>query len=349
MIDWSLVTRIAGAVSGDSQRGTYAGKNIDPVAEDAQRRVVAYSGMTPDAPLPRPELVSRPDWIAANVTSMRPVFDSLEARLGAQGLGGPLGRASRAASSAILSAHLGALTGFLSQRVLGQYDMPLLDPNGSSRLLLVVPNVLHTAERRDADRDDLLRWVTLHEVTHAVQFTSVPWLREHLASGLRELLDSLELRVSASPSMRMPTSADLRELARGARRGELISFVIGRERRALVDRLQSTMAVIEGHAEHVMDAVGAEIIPSQAQLRDALERRRATRSTPLRLIERILGIELKMRQYREGKRFCDWVIERGGTEALNRVWSSPEALPSADELADPDLWLTRTAAGLVTK
>jgi coenzyme F420 biosynthesis associated uncharacterized protein len=349
VIDWSLVSRIAGAVSGERQRGTFTGKDIGPVAQDAAQRVADYTGLTPLAPLPPPELVSRAGWIAANVASMRPVFDSLEERLTSQGLGGPLGRASRAATGAVLSAHLGALIGFLSQRVLGQYDMPPLDPKADTRLLLVVPNLLDTAQRLEADRDDLLRWVTVHEITHAVQFTSVPWLRPHLVGGLRELLDSLELRVSAPPSLRIPTSADLRELARGARRGELITFVIGRERRALVDRLQTTMAVIEGHAEHVMDAVGAEIIPAQAELRQSLEQRRATRSTPLRVLERILGIELKLRQYRDGKRFCDEVVNRGGVEALNRVWSSPEALPSARELADPDLWMARIAVPLVTK
>jgi coenzyme F420 biosynthesis associated uncharacterized protein len=366
VIDWKLVTRIAGSVARETDRGSFAAKDIEPVARDAQQRIVAYTGMHPVSPLPPPELVTRADWIDANVASMRPIFDSLEKRLGDldaharrqfKGPGGALGghvagavigRAGRAASGALLSAQLGALTGFLSQRVLGQYDMPLLDPAGKSRLLLVVPNLVRTAEALGGDRDDLLRWVTLHEVTHAVQFSSVPWLRSHLASGLRELLASLELRVASPPAMRMPTVSELREFADGARRGELVTFVLGRERRDLVDRLQCTMAVIEGHAEHVMDAVGAEVIPSQATLREALERRRATRSTPFRLIERLFGLELKMRQYREGKRFCDEVVSRGGTAALDRVWSSPETLPTVAELADPTLWLARTAVPAVT-
>jgi coenzyme F420 biosynthesis associated uncharacterized protein len=366
VIDWKLVTRIAGSVARESDRGTFAGKDIGPVARDAQQRVVAYTGLKPTATLPPPELITRADWIDANVASMRPIFDSLEKRLGdldrhtrrqfnvpGGALGGHLagavlGRAGRAASGAVMSAQLGALTGFLSQRVLGQYDMPLLDPVGKSRLLLVVPNLVQTAERLGVDRDDLLRWVTLHEVTHAVQFSSVPWLRGHLASGLRELLASLEVRVASPPPLRMPTVSELRDFADGARRGELITFVLGRERRELVDRLQCTMAVIEGHAEHVMDAVGAEIIPSQAQLREALERRRATRTTPFRVIERFFGLELKMRQYREGKRFCDEVVARGGIAALDRVWSSPESLPTVAELADPKLWLNRTGVPAVT-
>ena len=133
------------------------------------------------------------------------------------------------------------------------------------------------------------------------------------------------------------------------RRGELVTLVIGRERRVLVDRIQATMAVVEGHAEHVMDAVGAEVIPSQAELRAALERRRQDRSGPMRLLERVLGFELKLRQYRDGKRFCDHVVERVGIEGLNRVWSAPHALPTLAELGDPDAWIARTAVPFVTK
>ena len=131
--------------------------------------------------------------------------------------------------------------------------------------------------------------------------------------------------------------------------GRIYSTVIGRERRVLVDRIQATMAVIEGHAEHVMDAVGAEVIPSQAELRVALERRRMARSGPMRLLERVLGFELKLRQYRDGKRFCDAVVERIGIEGFNRVWSAPHALPTLAELVDPDAWIARTAVPFVTK
>ncbi|MGA2469501.1 MAG: zinc-dependent metalloprotease [Solirubrobacteraceae bacterium] len=352
MIDWALVSKVAGVVAGESRGAPFAGHHIPDIARDAEQRVVAYTGLTPATMLPRPELISRPGWIAANVDSMRPFFDALEQRIEdagpTPGGNGLLGRAGRAASGAVLSTHLGGLTGFLAQRVLGQYEMPLLDPDGRARLLLVGPNLARTAEKLGASDADLLRWVTLHEVTHGVQFTAVPWLRSHLAAALNELLDSLEMRVSASAALRIPSADELREVVQNARSGGLITFVIGQERRALLDRLQTTMAVIEGHAEHVMDAVGADVIPSQAALRAALELRRATRSTPLRLIERVLGLELKLRQYREGKRFCDWVVRRGGPPALNRVWASPEALPTPAELADPDVWIARTDAAALT-
>jgi coenzyme F420 biosynthesis associated uncharacterized protein len=355
VIDWNIVSRIATLVAGSEPEAEFS--RLDPleIAKDAERRIVAYTQMVPATTLPAPELLTRSGWIAANVRSMRPIFDAIDARLGAQQ--GIFGKPGRAITGGVLSLQIGGLTGYLSQRVFGQYDTPMLLPAAAAaaaappapaaperapRLLLVAPNLALSAERLELDIDDLLRWVTLHEVTHAVQFTAVPWLRGYLAAGLGEIFDSLEVKVSAASALRLPRTDDLRELVAVVRRGELVTFVIGRERRALLGRMQATMAVIEGHAEHVMDAVGADFIPSQAALRTALERRRAARSTPLRTIERIIGIELKMRQYRDGKRFCDWVVERGGIAALNRVWEAPAMLPSAEELRDPDLWLKRT-------
>lgn len=343
MIDWGLVSKVATMVAGDSRGAPFAGYDIPGLAQDAERRIARYTRLEPLSNLPRPELISRPGWIAANVDSMRPFFDILEARIDAAAADGPVARAGRAATGAVLSTHLGGLTGFLAQRVLGQYEIPLLDPKGRARLLLVGPNLARAAEKLGARNADLLRWVTLHEVTHGIQFTGVPWLRDHLAAVLSELLDSLEVHISASQALRMPSADELRDVVQSARTGGLMTFVVGEERRALLDRLQTTMAVIEGHAEHVMDAVGAQVIPAAPALREALELRRATRSTPLRLIERILGFELKLRQYREGKHFCDALVRSGGPALLARVWSAPETLPSTAELANPDLWIERTA------
>jgi putative hydrolase len=171
-----------------------------------------------------------------------------------------------------------------------------------------------------------------------VQFGSVPWLRLHLASLVREVVDTLEVRIDPASGLRLPSTADLRGLIESLRRGELVTLVIGRERRVLVDRIQATMAVIEGHAEHVMDAVGAEVLPALPRLRAAMNRRREHRGLPWRVLERLLGLELKMRQYEEGRRFCDAVVLAGGPTALARAWYSAEQLPTAVELSPTCGW-----------
>ncbi len=140
----------------------------------------------------------------------------------------------------------------------------------------------------------------------------------------------------------------LRPLLERARHGELLRLTLGDERWRLVERMQATMSLIEGHAEHTMDAVGAEVLPSLERLRAALNRRRETRGLPWRVLERLLGLELKMKQYEVGKRFCDAVVQAEGPQALARAWSGPEMLPSTLELETPRLWLARTHVPPVT-
>jgi coenzyme F420 biosynthesis associated uncharacterized protein len=347
VIDWALTKRIAEAIGGQGGNAPAPPGDLAAIAADSRERVIAYTLLTPMSALPEPEMISRPQWIEANLKSMRPVLDRVGARVG--GGMGLLGRPTRAITSALFSAQVGGLTGFLSQRVLGQYDMPLLDSDGKARLLLVAPNLGGAAERLEVDGEALLHWVTLHELTHAVQFGSVPWLRLHLASLVREIVDTLEVKLDTSKGFKLPNPNDMRSWIDSIRKGELVTLAIGRERRVLIDRVQATMAVVEGHAEHVMDAIGAEVIPAQAQLREALERRRMGRSGPMRLLEKVLGFELKLRQYRDGKRFCDAVVQKIGIEGLNRVWSAPHQLPTLAELGDPEAWIARTAVPFVTK
>jgi coenzyme F420 biosynthesis associated uncharacterized protein len=242
----------------------------------------------------------------------------------------------------VLAAEIGGIVGFMSRHVMGQYELALLDPSQPPRLLLVAPNLREAAGNMDVALDDLLPWVVFHEVTHAVQFNGVPWLGEHLAGMLRELLASVQVKVDASALLRLPTVEDLKGLWDSVREGGLVTAVAGPERKALIDRLQAAMALVEGHAEHVMDAAGAPVLPNVVQLRAALNRRRRERPPLFKLVERLLGLDLKLRQYEVGKRFCDAVVARGGIDALNRAWSAPERLPTLEELEDPGAWIRRT-------
>jgi coenzyme F420 biosynthesis associated uncharacterized protein len=355
-IDWSTAQRIGELIAGSPPFGGIQAGTVEPRAHDFARRVSDYSHLPVHGELPALELVDRSSWIAANLRSMRPMLAPLTDRLEEQKglLAGPM----RSASGLLLGAQVGALTGMLSQRVLGQYDLALLDGSVTPRLLLLAPNVAQAARNLGVDRDELLLWVTIHEITHAVQFSGAPWLREHLGGMIRELIDGLQLSVasdelkdgdatrpSAAERLGKLTDRDrLRGMVELARRGELLRLTIGEERWGLVERMQAAMSLIEGHAEHTMDAVGAEVLPSLSRLRSAMTRRRESRGLPWRVLERLLGLELKLKQYEQGRRFCDGVVEQGGTEALARAWRGPESLPSTAELADPAAWVARTAA-----
>jgi coenzyme F420 biosynthesis associated uncharacterized protein len=298
--------------------------------------VTAYTGLRVPGALPGPEPIGRRDWIDANLRSLRAVLDPVSEKVG-EGLG-PLRGPLSAAAGLVVAVEVGVISGLLAQRVLGQYEFPVLDATAPARLLFVSPNLARAGEALEATPEDLLNWVALHETTHAVQFGGVPWLRGHLADMVRELLSAVTLDASR---LRLPQGADLRALVERAREGGVAALVIGGERRETLDRLQAFMAVLEGYAEHVMDAAGAQLIDDLPRLRTALERRRRDRSGLMRVLERLLGFDLKLRQYEQGKAFCDAVVAAGGMASLNRVWRGPESLPTIAEIEAPARWIRR--------
>jgi coenzyme F420 biosynthesis associated uncharacterized protein len=355
-IDWNVAQKVGEMLAGGA--GEWAAQSspdsngVQPLVERFAARVSAYTGLTLPESLPPLELIDRPAWIEANIATMRPLLEPLGERLGHGS--GPLAPAMRSTTQLLLGAQMGAVTGMLSQRVLGQYDIALLDPARPPRLLLLAPNIAHAARNLRLDREQFTAWVAIHEVTHAVQFGGAPWLREHLAGLLRELIDGMQVSVGLPHSgtggraLRIPDAAELRAFAQRLRGGELLRLGLGEDRWALVERMQATMSLIEGHAEHVMDAVGAEELPTLDRMRSAMDRRRRDRGWPWRILERLLGLEMKLRQYEVGRGFCDEVVARAGPGALTVAWSSSEMLPSTDELEHPELWLARTHVPPVT-
>jgi coenzyme F420 biosynthesis associated uncharacterized protein len=340
MIDWKLAATIAEGVAGLKPEPDAAPfQHVAGPSEESARLVAEYTGLRAET-LPHPEPVDRPLWIRSNLASLRTVLDPVADRLGG-GLGALAGPVS-AAGGALLAVEVGAISGLLGQRVLGQYEFPILEPDAPARLLFVSPNLAQAAINLEADGDELLRWVALHEITHALQFGGVPWLRPHLAETVRELLEGLE--VDPKRMFSLPDFTDVRGLVEKLREGDVTTLIVGPERRATLDRMQAFMAVLEGYAEHVMDAVGAQVIPDLPKLRTALDRRRRDRSGLLRIFERLIGMEMKLRQYEQGKKFCDAVVRAGGITALNRVWDGPEQMPTLAEIDDPRTWLARSGA-----
>jgi coenzyme F420 biosynthesis associated uncharacterized protein len=336
MVDWRLAERVAEAVAGgdDAAPPLAGGADLDAMSARALDGVTEYARLRPDEPPPPAEAVGRPEWCTANLETMRGTLEPLLERLGT----GPL----QSAGGMLIGVEAGGIVGFMGRSVLGQYELALLDPERPPRLLLVAPNLRDAARTFQADEAELLEWVVFHEITHAVQFTGVPWLREHLAGLLRELLASVKVEVDPMALLRLPKPQDLRALWDAVREGGLVHAVAGGERKALIDNLQAVMALIEGHAEHVMDAAGASVLPSLPKLREALERRRREKPPLVKLLERLLGLDLKLRQYVVGKRFCDAVVRDWGIEGLNRAWAAPDMLPTLAELDDPASWVRRT-------
>ena len=278
--------------------------------------------------MPRGEVVSREAWADINLATLTDLLDPVAAKLETRlNRAGPLSGALRTAAGATLAAEAGLVVGYMSQRVLGQFELSLLTPEQPTRLLFVGPNLENATYSMDVDADSFLRWVALHEVTHVLQFTGVPWLREHLGGLMRAYMKTLDVQINRGAAGGLPSLPDPARLYQQFREGGLMALIQSGEQRKIMDGVQATMAVIEGYSEHVMDAVGEDVLPAYAGLRDAMDARRASRSTPERILQKLLGFDMKMRQYEVGKRFCDAVAADEGIEGLNRVWESPAVAP----------------------
>ncbi len=305
--------------------------------------MAGYTRLALSTPTPAAEVVDRAEWAAAYLQSLSEILDPVAARLDDRlGFAGPLAGALRAGASATVSAEAGLVMGYLSTRVLGQYDVSLLGGDTDPRLLFVGPNLAGAVRDLDVDADSFGRWICAHELTHVFQFQGVPWLRDHMSGLLRRYVSTLEVRIERGSAGGLPSMPDPARLVETFREGGLAALVQTGEQRALMDEIQAAMSVIEGYSEHVMDAIAAEVIPEHERLREAMDRRRRSRSAPQRIVEKLLGFDVKLRQYELGKPFADGVAALAGIEGLNRVWSSPDALPSPDELQHPGQWLKRT-------
>jgi len=345
MVDWGLARQVARFAANYSPGGPSPsvdlGVDLEQLVAGFEGEVAAYTRL--DAgPVPTPRGVGRAEWAEANLEQLGALLDPVAERLDRRmDSAGPLAGALRAGAGATLAAEAGLVMGYISQRVLGQYELSLLGPEAPPRLLFVTPNLERAVSTLEVDRESFLGWVAIHELTHVFQFQGVPWLRDHLGGLLRRYLATVDVRIDRGAAGGLPSLPDFGRLVERFREGGLAALVQTGEQRALMSEVSATMAVVEGHSEHVMDALGEKLLPEWDGLREAMTLRRESRSAPERVIHKLLGLDVKMRQYEVGKAFCDAVVSREGIEALNRVWEGPERLPSESELARPEAWLDR--------
>jgi coenzyme F420 biosynthesis associated uncharacterized protein len=348
LVDWDLATSTAArfgpvgpAVTLDQANSVVA--QLRSLADEAVEHVVAYTGLTAhvsDAPV---RVVDRRTWAAVNVVGLRTVVNPLTDKLL-----GKTGQLGGMITSKVTGVQAGALLGYLSGKVLGQYEVFAADPG---QLLLVAPNIVGMERRIKAEPRDFRLWVCLHEVTHRTQFTAVPWLRAHFLTEVQAFI------AAAEPPTAKPLAQARQQLAAAVNAartaapsggkggsGSLLEAVQTPQQRAVLDRLTALLTLLEGHAEVVMDGVGPEVIPSLSRIRAAFDARRAPSNPVEQYLRRLIGIDIKMRQYAEGRRFVHAVLDRVGMDGLNQIWSTPETLPDLAELAEPQRWVARVAA-----
>ncbi|MGK8521682.1 zinc-dependent metalloprotease [Nocardia asteroides] len=341
VVDWRLAARTGSALAPAGPRTSrYSAEQV--VAELADSSVRAegpvreVSGLLDDRPVPAARIVDRPGWISAAADSMAQLTGTGTAHTERKLLAGkPAG------------VQAGAMLAFLSTAILGQYD-PFTGPDGT--LLLVAPNIVAVERALGVSPSDFRLWVCLHEVTHRVQFSSAPWLGEYMRANVEVLGevgdepvgDMLSRLVDELRDRRRGTASD-DPAARGV--VGLLRATQAPPQREALDRLLMLGTLLEGHADHVMDAVGPAVVPSVEQIRTAFDQRRRRPTNPVqRILRALLGVDAKVAQYVRGKKFVDEVVGSVGMVRFNTVWSEAGTLPRTDEIEHPQRWIERVLA-----
>ncbi|MBT2379267.1 zinc-dependent metalloprotease [Streptomyces sp. ISL-111] len=365
MVDWNLavatatrLVRPGPEISREEARAVVA--ELRRHAKASEEHVRLFTRMIPEGTEPEDTpvlVVDRAGWIKANAAGFRELLRPLLAKMESRRPGGPGGAVLGAVGGKVTGVELGMLLSFLASRILGQYEtfapatreLPgSADGGGGGRLLLVAPNIVHVERELDVDPHDFRLWVALHEETHRTQFTGVPWLRDHLQGEIQTFLDEtdvdpmtfLERLREAAQSL---SGAGRPEGERGEESGRsLVDIVQTPAQREVLGRLTAVMSLLEGHADFVMDGVGPEVVGSVAEIREKFQRRRAQGAGRLdQALRKLLGLDAKLRQYKDGEKFVRSVVEEVGMDGFNRVWTSPNTLPTKAEIAKPAEWVAR--------
>lgn len=349
-VDWPLAQWVACRVAGrepfaDSYHADSLAPDFERLTALAEDLVADCTGLRSASGRARGRVTDRRGWVGANVASfqrlLRPVLDRFSAAAT-----GPLGPLARR----VTATELGVVLGWMSTRVLGQYDLLVIEddnPEDQDIVYYVGPNILSLERRYAFPPEEFRLWLALHEVTHRAQFTGVPWLRQHFLELVEQTLSAVGPDPAGLAEAVNRAAGALRQGRNPLADGGVMSLVASDEQREVIDRMSGLMSLLEGHGDITMDRAGTNLIPSAARFGRVLRQRRQQTRGVARLLQQLIGLEAKMAQYAQGERFIT-TVERSDPAIIDRVWSDPGLLPSLAEIREPDLWLARvhaTAAG----
>jgi coenzyme F420 biosynthesis associated uncharacterized protein len=338
-VDWATARTVARIVAGrDPLVSSYLGASLDAdfgaLTVVAEELVAAHTGLHPPGHV-RAVVLDRREWVDSNLASMRNLLDPLMQRFGEKMMHNPFAPVGRR----IAATEMGALLGYVAQRVLGQYDLLVPDDRGEA-VYYVGANVLGLEKRFAFRPRDFRLWIAIHEVTHRAQFVGVPWMREYFLSLVHQVFELVD------PDPRTLARA-LSNAVEAIRRGEnpldeggLVSLIATEEQRGVLGQVQALMSLLEGHGNVVMTDLGRRHVAGEERMARVLHQRRQSGGIAQQ-VQKLLGLEQKMRQYEVGEKFVRGVLDIGGPRAIDHAWVGPENLPLLGELDDPGAWLTR--------
>ncbi len=346
-INWELAEKVAVRVAGreplaDSYHYGSLAPDFAELTAEAEELVAAATGLRSAAGPARARVTDRAGWIHANIASfqrlLRPITDKVGPRLASSRMA-PVSRA-------VTGAQLGTMLGWMSSRVLGQYDLLLIEeerPEEQDIVYFVGPNIIGLEKRFGFPPREFRLWLALHEVTHRVQFTGVPWLRPHFLSLVEGCLGAVDPDPKRFLEALRRAVDEMRAGKNPLADGGLVALLAGPEQKAMLDQVGGLMSLLEGHGDVTMDRAGAELIPSAERFSNVLRQRREAKGAA-RFVRQLVGLEAKLKQYEQGEKFIEAVEAQGGTELLDHVWRGPEWLPDLAEIREPSAWVDRVRA-----
>jgi coenzyme F420 biosynthesis associated uncharacterized protein len=351
MLDWDHATKVAVRVSGGdrpfpAEERARLQARYEAMMREIEGPISAYTGTVLPLGETEVKVLDRAEWIGANVANFQQLFEPLEGvyrKTLQRGFNLP---GMTAASRAMLSTQVGLLLGFLARKVLGQYDISLLgkEPLAAGKLYFVEPNIKRLEELLDVPAQDLRKWIALHEATHAHEFEVYPWVRGYMNAQLDGYLRSMADEL-ANPSSVGVLGNVVGRMVENLRNGHnLLESVMTPHQRQMLSRLQALMSLAEGYSNHVMNRVGATLLPAYEEIHQKVEHRQKQRGKAEELFLRLTGLKMKMEQYALGEKFAAHVADARDVRFLNRAWQAPENLPTEAEIRDPAAWIARMDA-----
>ncbi len=349
MINWNRTREIAVAMNKGESLTAVERERLDQYYGDLVAKCIPivseYTGTSLPTDDHRTFAFDRVDWIDANLVGFKRMFGPIEVLDSPTAHKGTVGRLASSVNQSMLSYEIGLLLGYLARRVLGQYDLALLgrEPvEASGKLYYVEPNIRGVETKLGLPRDGFRMWLALHETTHAFEFEAHPWVRVHFNALLERYMAFMkqDAEYLKQGMQGLKVFAD-RMRSRESDNGSWIEAFMNEEQRDLFNEMQAMMCVVEGYSNHVMNAVGKDLLANYEEISRKFEERQKQRTQSEQLFAKLTGLNVKMEQYRAGERFIDEIVRLRSHDTARRVWEAPEFLPTMDEIRKPELWLTR--------
>lgn len=349
LFDWERVQDMANRTSGRMPiSNPWVARKLrssyEEMVQTAEGPIATYTGTSLPSAGTSVQVVNRREWIAANVANFRYLFEPVEEIYSEVGSRGSIVPGMAQLSQLAVSSQIGLLLGYLSQRVLGQYDMSLLgkEPITTGKLYFVEQNIESIERSLEIPGEEFRLWIVLHESTHAHEFECFPWLRDYMNHTLRAYLDCILQEVRRSSSGSGLGATLLPRMVENLRSGRsILESVMTPRQQEYMNHMQALMCLLEGYSNHVMNAVGRQVMPYYQEIKKAMDSRQKERSQAEKLFLKLTGLSMKMEQYRLGEQFVDRVVEARGIQFVNRAYDGPDSLPTMDEVLHPERWIAR--------